>query len=89
MAVGGSARRLGSSKPGLDLRKPLYILNRLRDIPYLVPIDHKHRPRVFSVDAARARGFPFLRQVSGVTNDGAGDLPAAEVRLNVGGRPSS
>jgi len=32
-------------------------------------------------DAARARGFPSLRQVSGVVND---ELSAAEVRLNVG-----
>jgi len=76
-------------KPGLDLRKPLHILNRLRDVPYLVRINQKHRPRVLSVDAAQARGFLFLRQVSRVANDGAGDLPAVEVRLNAGGRPSS
>ena len=41
-------------------------------------------PRVLSFDAARARGLSSLRRVSGVTNDGADDLPAAEVRLNVG-----
>jgi len=67
-------------KPGLDLREPLHIVNSLRDIPNLVRINHKHIPRwprVLSFDAARARGFPSLRQVGGVVNDGAGDLPAA------------
>jgi len=56
------------------------------DIPYLVFINYEHIPRwprVLSFDAARARGFPSLRQVSGVIDDGADDLPAAEVRLNV------
>jgi len=74
-------------KPGLDLREPLRILNSLRDIPDLVRINHKHIPRwprVLFFDAARAQGFPSLRQVSRVVNDGGGDLPAAEVRLNVG-----
>jgi len=51
---------------------------------FTAPANHEHRPRVLSVDAARAQGFPFLRQVSGVTNDAVGDLPAAEVRLNIG-----
>ena len=40
--------------------------------------------RVRSFDAAQARGFPSLGQVSGVDNDGACDLPAVEVRRDVG-----
>jgi len=71
-------------KSGLDLREPLHILNSLRDIPDLVRINHKHIPRwlrVLSFDAARV---PSLRRVSGVVNDGADDLPAAEVRLDIG-----
>jgi len=74
-------------KPGLDIRKPLHILDSLLDTPYLVRINHKYIPRwprVLSFDAAPTRGFSSLRQVSGIVNDGAGDLPAVEVRLNVG-----
>jgi len=74
-------------EPRLDLREPLDITNSLRDVPYLVRINHKHIPHwphVLSFDAARARGVPSLRQVSGVTNDGTDGFPAVEVRLNVG-----
>ena len=73
-------------KPGLDLREPLHKPNSPRDIPDLVRINHKHIPRwlrVLSFDAARARGRPSLRRISGVVNDGADDLLAVEVRLNV------
>ena len=74
-------------KSGLDHRKPLHILNNPMDIPFLIRTNHKHIPRwprVLSLDDARAPGVSSLKQVSGVVNNGAGDPPGVEVRLNVG-----
>ena len=74
-------------KPGFDLRELLHILNSLWDIPYLVRIDHEdtaRRPCVLPFDAARERVFPSCREVGRIVNDGADDLPAAEVGLDAG-----
>ena len=77
-AVGGSAWRLGSS---ISVSLFTYTID--------CGTSHTWFASIISTGPAfflsMLLGLGGLRQV----NDGAGDLPAVEVRLNVGGRPSS